>query len=116
MRVRLCTLLLCLVSFPLFAEDAYTIDIEIKVNDSILHSPTIGVKAGKEAKVITQDYELLLVATTQKDNQVSISTSLTIDGETVKPSFLVKLGQESSVSIGETDVKVVVERYAKENT
>ena len=116
MRVKLFALLLCLVSFPLVAADAYTIDIEIAVSDSILHSPTISVKAGKEAKITTQDYEYLLVAKTQKDNQVSILMSLTIDGETVEPSFLVKLGQESSVSIGEIDLKVVVERYAKEHT
>ncbi|RLA38853.1 MAG: hypothetical protein DRR42_28070 [Gammaproteobacteria bacterium] len=116
MRVILLTLLLCLGSFPLLADDSYIIELEISVSDSVMESPTITVKSDTEAKVITQDYEISLIATTQKDDQVSISTSLTIDGETVEPSFLVKLGQWSRVSIGETTLKVVVQRYVSKNT
>jgi len=117
MRNILLTLLLCLISFPLLADDVYTIELEISVSDSVIEdSMAISVKSGKEAKVITQDYEISLVATTQEVDQVSISTSLTIDGETINPSFLVNLGQESTVSVGETALKVVVQRYAEENT
>lgn len=117
MRITFSVFLLCLASFPLLAGDAYTIETEIIVDDVMVGSPTISVYSGTEAKVVTQgQYELLLTATAQEDDKVFISTSLTLDGEIVKPSLLVKLGQESSVSIGETTLKIVVQRYAAENT
>jgi len=120
MRVTFLAFLLCLVSFPLLADDAYTIETEVIVDELTLGSLTISVYPDTEAKVVVGgqhgQYELLLIATEQENDQVLISTSLTVDGKTVKPSLLVKLGQESSVSIDETTLKILVQRDAAGST
>ncbi len=117
MRVTFLALLLCLVSFPLFGDDALFIESKITVGNSALGAPTFSVISGTRANVSAQgQYDLSLVATSQKNDEVFVSTNLTIDGQTLAPSFLVKLGQESSVSIGETTLTIMVRRHATENT
>ncbi len=117
MRGTLVALLLYLVSFPLLADDTFVVETKITVGDLVLGSPTISVNAGTNAKVAAQgQYELSLIAIPQDDDQVFVSTNLIIDGKTVEPSFLLILGQESSVSIGETTLTIVVQRHAEENT
>lgn len=117
MRVTPVALLLYLVSIPLLADDAFFVEANITVGDMTLGSPVVSVNAGTEAKVAVQgQYELSLIATPQKDEQVYVSTNLTIDGKTIEPSFLLKPGQKSKVSVGKTSLTIVVQRYAEENT
>lgn len=116
MKTSLLSFLLCLISIPAIAGDAYSIDLKITADGKEIASPSMAVQSGKEAIVITQDYELSLIATSHEEDEVSLSASLTMDGNTITPSLIVEIGQESSVSIDGSKLTFLVERYTGEKT
>lgn len=57
--------------------------------------------------------DLALVASSQEDGWVYLSSLLVIDGESHRPAVLLELGKQASVSIGETVISFKVSEFKK---
>jgi len=107
-----------IMSAPLLAGDkSFLIESEIMVDQKIIGSPVIAVISGKEANIAVQGaYKLSLVATYQERGGVLLDAEFMVDGETVSPSMLVKLGQSFGMRVGDASISMVIREYVQDGT
>ena len=118
MKKRLIALMLYIMSAPLLASgESFIVESEIMVGGKTVGSPVIAVISGKEATIAVQGaYNLSLVVTAQENGGVLLDVELMVDGETVSPRMLVKLGQSFGIGVGDIKISMVIRKYVQDGT
>ena len=89
------------------------ISTKIYLREELLGTPAFEVIPDKKARAsVGGIYDISVTAVRSGSELVNISTNLLVDGETANPSLDIKLGEESSIQIGDVKLHLVV-RLAK---
>ena len=94
------------------AGDSFLIKSKLLQGGNVLGTPAVAVASGKTGKVsATGAYDLSFEAEPRGEDAVYLSTRIDIAGETSSPSMLLNLDEESSISIGDTTMRIIVSRF-----
>lgn len=102
MKIKASLVALSLLTFlSCFAAETYQVSTSVYVNGELVASPVMVVEAGKMASItIGDDFSYNLTVKPNQDETVGITTAVTVDSDTVTPSFTLAYGKEASMQMG----------------
>ncbi|MCF6435849.1 hypothetical protein [Pseudoalteromonas sp. MMG022] len=114
MRVNaslLASALLCSVSC--FAAGTYKVSTSVYVKGELLASPTMTVEADKVASItIDNDVRYNFTIKPNQDNTAGVIATVTVGGETIRPSLVVAYEEEAIVEIGSQKLTLLVSKVS----
>ncbi|WP_205987550.1 MULTISPECIES: hypothetical protein [Pseudoalteromonas] len=114
MRVNaslLVSALLCSVSC--FAADTYKVSTSVYVEGELLASPTMTVEADKVASItIDNDVRYNFTIKPNQDNTAGVIATVTVGGETIRPSLVVAYEEEAIVEVGSQKLTLLVSKVS----
>ncbi len=110
MKFGIITLGFLLLSGSLLAQqEIFVIESEITIGNEIIGTPVMSVTSGNEASISVRDsYDLALMAVAHENSEILVSTELTVQGETVSSSALVKAGQPFGIHVGDIKLSMII--------
>lgn len=111
MKKLLSTLLLIWGTHSIAAENQFTIKSTIWQSGEVVGKPVIRVVENETASLSIEDTFTYEVKTNSlNDEQVVVSSILSIKGQQIFPKLTVELGKEASIQIGETMLTILVSK------
>ncbi|WP_105264795.1 hypothetical protein [Pseudoalteromonas sp. T1lg76] len=94
-----------------FAAETYQVTTSVYTNGELVASPVVLVEADKATSMtIGENFSYNLTVKPNQDETADIITALTLENDTLTPSFTVAYGKEASIEIGTQKLTILVSR------